>query len=96
MKQEYMFCVYIYKLEIGYFLFCRDIEKVEEIEEISESLLLIDIVGCQFYEFDVFEEIFKGNEGWLVIFVCCIVYICYYVIFLYFSSFIIKLNLILI
>lgn len=41
-----MFCVYMYKLEIGYFLFCRDIEKVEEIEEISESLLLIDIVGC--------------------------------------------------
>lgn len=34
--------------------------------------------------------------GWLVIPVCCTVHICYYVISSYFSSFIIKLNLILI
>lgn len=89
-------CAYMYKLEIGYFLFCRDIEKVEETEETSEPLLLIDTAGCQLYELDVPEEISKGNEGWLVIPVCCTVHICYYVISSYFSSFIIKLNLILI
>lgn len=41
----------------------RDIEKVEETEETSEPLLLIDTAGCQLYELDVPEEISKGNEG---------------------------------
>lgn len=89
-------CAYMYELEICYFQFCRDIEKVEETEETSEPLLLIDTAGCQLYELDVPEEISKGNEGWLVIPVCCTVHICYYVISSYFSSIIIKLNLILI
>lgn len=63
-------CAYMYKLEISYFQFCRDIEKVEETEETSEPLLLIDTAGCQLYELDVPEEISKGNEGWLVGYPC--------------------------
>ena len=41
----------------------RDIENVEEEEETSEPLLLIDTAGCQLFELDVPEEISKGNEG---------------------------------
>ena len=36
---------------------------MEEEEETSEPLLLIDTAGCQLFELDVPEEISKGNEG---------------------------------
>ncbi|XP_048774514.1 DNA-binding protein SMUBP-2-like [Ostrea edulis] len=41
----------------------RDIGNVEEDEETSEPLLLIDTAGCQLFELDVPDEISKGNEG---------------------------------
>lgn len=60
-------CIHVATRNQIFFSFRRDIEKVEEAEETSESLLLIDTAGCQLYELDVPEEISKGNEGYLVI-----------------------------
>ncbi|XP_041357729.1 LOW QUALITY PROTEIN: DNA-binding protein SMUBP-2-like [Gigantopelta aegis] len=41
----------------------KDLPGVEECEETSCPLLLIDTTGCDLYELDLPEEISKGNEG---------------------------------
>ena len=41
----------------------RDLDGVEETEETSTALLLIDTAGCDIQELNVPDEMSKGNEG---------------------------------
>ncbi len=45
----------------------RDLDGVEENEETSTPLLLIDTAGCDLMELGTSEEVSKGNEGIKVI-----------------------------
>ncbi|XP_074649779.1 DNA-binding protein SMUBP-2-like [Tubulanus polymorphus] len=41
----------------------RDLNGVEDTEDTSIPLLMIDTAGCDLYELDVMENVSKGNEG---------------------------------